>query len=118
MTSYLEQDYVRSLLGHAAMEFSDVRLFVRQVGAIKTDGRVFRAGIKGQADLYAVDRRAKHYEIEVKRFTKLSPDQEAWKAWCSAWGVPWLLLEVRKAEMPVDTIDRWVEELRGFFAQT
>ena len=113
---YLESDYVHALLGRASLEFRHVRLFVRQVGAIKVDDRMFRAGQAGQADLWAVDMSARHYEIEVKRYTKLSPAQIVWRDWCRSWNVPWTVIEVHKTEQPGQTVERWIHELQKFFA--
>jgi hypothetical protein len=111
----LETEYVHALLLRASLEFRDVALFRRNVGAVRLEGRYFRAGIEGQADLYGLGRGGKHYEIECKRFTKLSPAQKRWRDWCAARAIPWLLLEVHMGELPAQTIDRWVSELRRFF---
>jgi hypothetical protein len=115
----LETDYVHALMARASVALPDVRLFRRNTGLIrlehKGDPRVFRAGIPGQADIYALGRGGQHYEIEVKRFGKLSEAQERWRDWCRSWDVPWLLLEVRRAEPETETVHRWMRELVEFF---
>jgi len=112
----IEVDYCKALLLRWPAERSDTTLFRRNTGAIKIDGRMFRAGIKGQCDFYAIGASGYHYEIEVKRHgQKLSPHQINWRDWCLAHNVPWLLLDVERGELPAATIERWVSELRGFF---
>lgn len=115
MKPWLETDYVHALCQHAGARFPSVRLFRRNVGSMMVDERFFRAGIKGQCDLYAIDRMGSHYEIEVKRFGKLSPAQIAWRDWCLEWGVPWKMLVVHLDELPMQTIERWLGELGEFF---
>jgi hypothetical protein len=108
----LEGDHQRALLARVAKEFRDVRFFRRNTGLIKLDDRVFRAGLPGQCDLYVLGRGGWHGEVEVKRFGKLTEEQEHWRDWCSEWRVSWLLLEAYKSELPAATVDRWVNELR------
>jgi hypothetical protein len=117
----LETDYVRALLLRLPYAFPDVRFFRRNVMAGKREGGGYlRVGEPGQCDLYGIGasdasregENARHYEIEIKRYDKLSPAQEHWRDWCREWGVPWLLLEVRKGELSPVTIHRWVEEMR------
>ena len=109
----LEVAYQRSFMARAALALPHVRLFRRNTGLIKmSDGRFFRASIPGQCDLFGIDKSSRHYEIEIKRFTKLSPEQVVWRDWCWKWPVPWLLLEVRKGELPSVTVERWVSELQ------
>jgi hypothetical protein len=117
-----EADYMRALLLRAPLAFPDVRLFRRNVSAGKVEGGGYmRVGEPGQCDLYALRRgspkaEAWHFEIELKRFTKLSPAQERWRDWCEDWGVPWTCLQVHKGELPGETIERWLRELRKFLA--
>lgn len=115
---HLESDYQRALLQRASVEFRDHRFFRRNVGAIRLEDRFFRASLPGQCDLYVIGRGGWHGEVEIKRFTKLSPDQVAWRDWCYAWAVPWLLLEVDKAEAPPQTIARWMGVLRAWLPGT
>jgi hypothetical protein len=99
----------------APMALVDVRLFRRNVGLIRMeDSRFFRASIPGQCDLYALTRGGGHCEIEVKRFGKLSKEQEVWRDFCVEWEIPWTLVRVERGEQPGVTIDRWLGELRAF----
>ncbi len=119
MTGPLETDYVHALMARAALEFPDVRLFRRNTGMMrlehKGESRMFRAGIPGQCDLYGLSKGGRHFEIEVKRFGKLSEAQTIWRAWCAEWNVPWLCVMVRKDEQQSETITRWIGELRELF---
>jgi hypothetical protein len=112
----LETAYVHDLMARATPVFPDVRMFRRNTGIIQLESRVFRAGIPGQCDLYAIGKGARHFEIECKRFGKLSEPQERWRDWCRSWGIPWLLLEVAKGEVPAETVHRWIDELRQLFS--
>lgn len=117
MTRTLESDYGASLQARCSIEFRDVRLFKRSTGVIQLEERVFRAGIPGQCDFYALGKGGRHYEIELKRERgRLSEAQGAWKDWCLTWGIPWILLQVQRGEAPPVTIARWVDELRRFFS--
>lgn len=112
MSRALEGDYQRALLARVAVEFPGHRFFRRNVGLVKMqDSRVFRAGIPGQCDLFALGRGGGHWELEIKRYTGLSDAQERWRDWCLSWGVPWMCVEARRGELPADTIARWVLEL-------
>lgn len=118
MTRTLESDYGHNLQARCTIEFPSVRVFRRNTGLIKLEDRVFRAGIPGQCDFYALSRGGRHYEIELKRERgRLSKAQRAWRDWCLTWGIPWILLQVQRGEMPPATIVRWVYELRAFFSR-
>jgi hypothetical protein len=114
----LEADYGSALMARTSLELRDHRLFKRSTGVIKVEDRVFRAAIKGQADIYVIGRGGWHGEIELKRFTKLTEAQEHWRSWCHAWGVPWLLLEVQRTETPPETIARWMGILSAWLGCT
>lgn len=109
-----EASLMRAFLGRASYEFKNFRLFRRNIGVMQVKDRIFKAGIRGQCDLYGYTRSGHVIEIEVKALGKLNPDQERWRDWCRFWGVPWLLLEARKDEFPAQTLDRWIDELRRF----
>lgn len=109
-----EADYMRALMSRASSELPHVRLFRRNVGMTSVGGRTFRSGIKGQCDLYVLARGGWYGEVELKRYTKLSEDQERWRDWCNQWGVPWVCLSVSKGEEPAATLARWCGELRQF----
>jgi hypothetical protein len=110
----LETDLVRALIANASLTLRDVRLFRRNVGLVKLQDRVFRAGVPGQCDIYCIGRGGWHGEVECKRYGKLSAEQVYWRDWCRAWGIPWMLLEAHKGELPVATVDRWLAELRAW----
>lgn len=95
-------------------EIPAVRAFVRSVGVFELeDGRVFKAGLKGQCDLYAVARGGLHLEIELKAEKgRLSKEQMAWRDFCREWGVPWLLLQPTRGETVEATLARWIDEVR------
>jgi hypothetical protein len=108
----LEGAYQRAFAVGAAACYPSHRLFRRNVGLIKMGGgRVFRAGVPGQADFYVIGKGGWHGEIEIKRFGKLSPDQLNWMQWCFDWKVPWILMRAEKDEAQAATISRWLEEL-------
>ncbi len=117
MTRTLESDYGHDLQARATLVFPDVRMFRRALMHTSIEGRFVRGGgVAGQCDFYALGKGGKHYEIELKReHGRLSEAQGVWREWCAVWGVPWILLQVRKGEVPCETVARWVDELRGFF---
>ena len=107
----IESEMRRALLAAAPHALPNVRLFARNVGFFKLQtGHGFKAGIKGQADIWGFLRGGKSIELELKtKRGKLSPDQERWRDFCLEWGVIYLLLEARDDANP---IARWVEEIR------
>lgn len=112
-----ETEYVKTFMASSAVALPDLRLFRRNVGAIQMKGRVFRAGLPGQADMYGYERgTGRAIEIEAKLKSRLSPDQERWRDWCRAWGVLWLLVTASKGETQAQTVTRWVAETRAVLA--
>jgi hypothetical protein len=109
--------YHRALYAAASRALPGVTLFHRNVGAIKLEQRMFRAGLPGQSDFYAIRHTdAKHFEVEVKNVGgRLSEDQERWRTWCTDHGVPSIVLEVRRGEVEPETVARWLAELKEFF---
>lgn len=128
----LETEYRRRYLAACSRALPDLRLFNRNVGFFKTPGGGgFRAGIKGQADIYGFFRLRRGpfidgvqtritipIEVELKKFGQsLKPEQEAWRNWCQEWEVPYLLLEEKsKTAIPSDTIGEWVNQTREYLA--
>ena len=110
----IESDYQRALLARVSVEFRDHRFFRRNTGSIRIEDRFFRAGIKGQCDIEVIGRGGWHGELELKRFTRLSDSQEAWRNWCISWEIPWLCLSVEREESPPITMARWVGELKAW----
>ena len=100
----------------ACRKLPDVKLFVRNVGVFRVEGRAFRAGIRGQADIYGYERgTGRGIEIELKSSTgRWRPGQQEWRDWCREWGVPWLLLRGTRLESPEEIVTRWVSELAAY----
>lgn len=114
-----EGDLQRLFLIAAAERIPNLRLFRRNVGSVQMeDGRRFRSGIPGMADLYGYwqdsARRARPIEIEIKGLKgRLSKEQEAWRDWCLAHAVPWVLLQPMKDETPEQTVIAWCIQVRS-----
>ena len=107
-----ETELQDAILLAAPRAFPALRLFRRQVHMVRVDGRVIRAGVRGQADLYGVWRGGTHLELELKAAGgRLSLEQEAWRAWCRVWGVPHLVLTALRDETASQTVDRWLAEI-------
>lgn len=102
------------LLLAAPRELPNLRLFRRNVLAVRIEGRAMKAGIKGQSDLYGITQGvARHIEIELKSLTgRSSPEQKEWARWCATWGVSHLVLRPLKDETTSQTITRWCHEIR------
>lgn len=101
-----------ALLLAAPARLPSLRLFRRNVVAVRIEERTVRAGIKGQCDLYGYVRGGRIIEIELKSATRRStPEQVVWAEWCKAWGVPHLLLRAAKDETVENTVNRWCFEL-------
>jgi hypothetical protein len=111
----LQSDFLLRL----PFEIPDLRLFRRNVGAAKMpSGRVVRFAIKGQCDTYGICDGGRHVEVELKALHgRLSPEQRAWRAWCLAHSVPYLLCLERAGEDHAQTVARWVAELRQLVGQ-
>lgn len=79
-------------------------------------GQVWQAksGIKGQCDVYAYLRGGRVVEIEFKAEKgKRSEEQEAWRAFCRMWGIPWVCLSAIDGD-DEGTIAKWTRELNEF----
>jgi hypothetical protein len=101
-----------ALLLAAPRALPALRLFRRQVHMVRVEGRVMRAGIKGMADLYGVWHGGAHVELELKAAGgRLSPEQEAWRAFCAEWRIPHLVLTAQRGEAVADTVARWLAEI-------
>lgn len=115
-----ETDLLHLLLQRAPAELPDARLFRRNVGVYRSlEGRrVVRVGIGGQCDAYAFLRGGLTVEIETKaKRGRLSEEQEHWKAFCDAWGIPHVVLTEKKNATPDEAVAEWIEVLRGVFAR-
>jgi len=102
------------LLLDAPRALPDLRLFRRNVGAGKlASGQFVHFGIRGQCDLYGLQRGGRHIELELKaRNGKLSEFQQTWRDWCLGHGVPWLMLVELRGETVELTTARWIDEIR------
>lgn len=109
---------MRGLMSRAAVQIPDLRLFRRNVGTMQLNGRVFKAGIKGQADIYGYIKGGQVIEIETKSARgTLNENQERWKAWCEGWGIRYVLLKRIPNEHHLDTVRRWIAELKEIVAE-
>ena len=105
-----------------------MRFFIRNVGAIEVDGRMFRTGIKGQSDVYGyvrgsdgssnvadIPRFAIPFEVELKNVrTRETEEQTAWAMFCQQWGIPRLMLRALRGETPEKILSRWTSETGVF----
>jgi hypothetical protein len=93
--------------------FPHVHVFRRQIVNVETkEGWRARAGIKGQADYYAIIDGGGHVEIETKAWKhKFYPEQIAWRKFCEDNRIPYMAPTARKGEEPEATVDRWIAEL-------
>lgn len=94
--------------------FPEARLFIRNVGQFQDElGNIFKAGIKGQADVWGHlyrDPWPMPLEIECKNVrTKITPEQIAWEAYCTSRKVPYLKLRAKKNQTPRQIVDEWTQ---------
>jgi hypothetical protein len=103
-----------AFLLEAPKRIPDLRLFRRNVLAVRIENRGMRAGIKGQADLYGFWKGGRPIELELKAAHRHQrPEQKVWAEWCHAWGVPYLLLKARPEETLEETVSRWCSEVEA-----
>lgn len=121
--SHGELSLQRALLERSACDIPGLRLFRRNIGfATTASGNAFKAGIKGQADLYGyytpTDGRttiaiAVPIELELKSASgRQTEPQKLWAAFCVARRIPYLLLRAELRETPEETVTRWLFEIR------
>ena len=94
--------------------FPHVHPFVRKILNVEAvGGWRARAGVPGQADVYAIKDGGGHIELEMKAAKhKWYKQQIAWRTFCTDRKIPYLVLRALPGEEPGATIDRWLEELR------
>lgn len=107
----------RMLLERYPRVLPNLRLFRRNVGFGTTAaGQPFKAGIKGQADLYGYSAHttpATPIELELKSVSgALSKEQALWAQFCKRFNVPHLVLRAQRSETAEETIVRWIEEIQ------
>ena len=116
----LENDLKRLFLLEQPKALPDLRLVNRVVGRFEIrDGatgrhRPVHVGIKGLCDLYGWRKGGRAVEVELKsKSGRLRPEQEKWRTWCLAWGIEHYVLWANDGETPMQTVQRWVEEVRA-----
>ena len=109
-----ETDLLHAFRTAVPFALPDVRIYRRNIINARSDKGVrLRNGIKGQADAYAIVRGGLHVEIETKAARGvLSDEQKAWRDYCLAFDIPYLMPKAKADETPEQTVARWVEELR------
>ena len=112
-----ETELLMKFIAETPRALPHVRVFRRNIinADVERNGRHFRAraGIRGQADAYAIATGGKHIEIETKAAKgKMADEQLAWRAWCAEFRVPHLVLRAKANEYPDATVERWIGELR------
>ena len=119
-----EGQLVRMLQQALPYALPDVLVFSRPIVNAQATARGntwrVRAGVPGQADLYAVARGGLHVEIETKSFAghdrgRLQTAQIAWRRRCQELDIPHLVLRALRGEAPGATVERWVREVRSVF---
>ncbi len=113
-----ETELLIEFMAQAAIALPHVRVFRRTIvnATVERGGRSFhaKAGIKGQADAYAIVTGGGHVEIETKAAKgSMRQEQEAWRAQMLFMRVPHLILRALPREHPATTVERWIAELRS-----
>lgn len=118
LKSASEVELRRFYVAECTRKILTMRLFIRNVGTIEFEGRVFKSGITGMADVWGwfspVILQTSFpipLEIELKNVrTRETKEQRAWAAYCVSRKVPYLKLRARKNETPFEIVNRWVNE--------
>ena len=113
-----ETELLMFFIAEVPVHMPHVRVFRRTIinATVEKNGRHFhaKAGIKGQADAYALIQGSTHVELETKAARGvLAEEQKAWRAFCAQWRIPHLVLRAKAGEHPATTIERWIGELRA-----
>jgi hypothetical protein len=102
-------------------EITNTRFLIRNVGNIATENRHFKAGIRGQCDVYGWlfrDPYPMEFEIELKNVkTPQNDAQKAWAAYCVFFKIPYVLLRAKKGETPYRIVERWVKETKEWIEE-
>ncbi len=111
-----ETDTLMHFIAAVPRELPHVRVFRRNILNVTASagGRHFhaKAGIKGQADAYAIVRGGGHVEIETKAAKGTMRDaQLEWQALMRRMRIPHLELRILMNERTDDTVARWIEIL-------
>ena len=113
-----ETELLTLFIAECAGALPHLRVFRRTIvnAAVQRGGRTFqaRAGIKGQADAYAIIEGGGHVEIETKAARgAMRTEQVAWRDHMLRMRVPHLVLRAHAGEHPASTVERWIAELRA-----
>jgi hypothetical protein len=109
----LEQDLGAMFALRVPFVLPHVHVFRRQILNVEAKaGWRAKAGIKGQADYYAIVDGGGHIEIETKAARhRFYPEQIRWREFCLQNRIPYMAPTARKGEEPSVTVERWVGEL-------
>lgn len=121
MAVLTENEVAAKFAAEVPFQLPQVRVFRRNIvnADVERNGRHFRAraGIKGQADYYAIVDGGGHIEIETKAAKgRMLDEQKAWRALMISMRVPHLVLRILPNEHPDATVDRWIRALRDVVA--
>ena len=113
-----ETELLMKFIAEVPEHMPHVRVFRRTIinAEVEREGRRFRAvaGIKGQADSYALVTGGGHVEIETKAARGVMREaQKAWRAQMLEMRIPHLVLRGKAGEHPAQTVERWIAELRA-----
>jgi len=110
-----ETDLLHIFIERAPFALPQVRVFRRNIINVEAkQGFRARNGIKGQADAYALVEGGLHVELETKAARGVMRDHQlSWQAYCLSNRIPHLELRARRGEQPLETVDRWIGELRA-----
>jgi hypothetical protein len=111
----LETELVKLFVAHIPFHIPDCSPFIRSIlDVITNKGYRARAGIPGQADVFVYAKGGKVVEIEAKTATgRVAEAQKSWRARCLYLGIPHMIVRAQKGEKPMDTVLRWISELKG-----
>jgi hypothetical protein len=110
-----EGDLLAMLMQAVPYAIPDALIFRRPIISVKAEGGWWaKAGVRGQADAYIVMAGGRHIEIETKAAVhKWYPQQRAWRARCEELRIPYLVLRAGPGEVPGDTVERWIAEIKA-----
>lgn len=111
-----ETEMLMRFIAEVPKRLPHVRIFRRNIvnAVAQRGGRHFvaKAGIKGQADAYAIAEGGRHVEIETKAADgRLAEEQKRWRDLMQRMRVPHLVLRMEKDETTAETLGRWIDEL-------
>jgi hypothetical protein len=110
-----ETDLTRMFIERVPFAIPSARAWYRNiVDDMSARGHKIVAGVPGQADVFVYAKGGKVVEIEAKMAKgRMREAQLAWAAFCKAWGIPHMVLRQMVGEEPVQTVERWCQELKA-----